>query len=259
MQDYNTPIRFDGDIIITDPCYFIRKDENKQLIHEIEFEHIEKPRYEEYFSCMSEPNKMPSDKDYADCIMLSISDPRVTRKDMDSAIIQLELEEIFASCASKAFSMEKARKKHSIPYSEKFRKEKEMYLEAFYHYKDVHPNDDWSYCEYGNTMEKLGFTIFLCNSTQYGDWSCTIFDTKNEKAIGKFCADSGMVGVFLLNEVLKYNPTFDDHLNHTFSTTWIKDFHGTIELNMQNPVDNIPKVSVIGKGNVNFKSIQTGW
>lgn len=35
----------------------------------------------------------------------------------------------------------------------------------------------------------------------------------NIEKIGYFCADAGMVAVFLLDEVLKYNPDFDYHIN----------------------------------------------
>lgn len=37
--------------------------------------------------------------------------------------------------------------------------------------------------------------------------------TVDLKNIGGFCADAGMVAVFLLDEVLKYNPNFDYHIN----------------------------------------------
>lgn len=63
---------------------------------------------------------------------------------------------------------------------------------------------------------------------QYGEDSvqAKIYDDKiadaslNIKEIGHFCADAGMVAVFLLDEVLKYNPGFDYHINrnglHTY-------------------------------------------
>lgn len=41
--------------------------------------------------------------------------------------------------------------------------------------------------------------------------------------------DAGLVSVFLLDEVLKYNPEFDYHLNYKWMVTWIKDFKGTVE------------------------------
>ena len=89
--------------------------------------------------------------------------------------------------------------------------------------------NDWAACDYGDNMEALGITHYMTRDTLYGDWSCTTFDTDTKEAIGEFCADAGLVSVFLLDEVLKYNPEFDYHLNREWTTTWIKDFKGTIE------------------------------
>jgi hypothetical protein len=116
---------------------------------------------------------------------------------------------------------------------------------------DEENTDDWDDCEYGCNMEELGITNYICRDTLYGDWSCTVFDTVNENKIGNFSADAGMVAVFLLDEVLKYNPHFNYHTEKPNTTTLIKNFDGdvTFELNGDN-------VHVVGKGNINFKSTQ---
>lgn len=114
--------------------------------------------------------------------------------------------------------------------------------------------DDWRKCNCGDNMEVLGFTNYLVNSTIYGDWSCTTFNSDTNEELGKFCADAGLVGVFLLEEVLKYNPNFDYHISKPWTTTLIKNFTGTIQIT--NPEEEI--VSVVGKGNINFHTIQTG-
>lgn len=72
--------------------------------------------------------------------------------------------------------------------------------------------------------------------------------------LGEFCADAGLVSVFLLDEVLKYNPKFDYHTNRPWTTTLIKDFDGEIEITHRGE-----EVSVVGKGNVNFYTTQTGF
>ena len=90
-------------------------------------------------------------------------------------------------------------------------------------------DDDWATCAYGEDMEALGITHYMTRDTLYGDWSCTTFDTDTKEAIGEFCADAGLVSVFLLDEVLKYNPEFDYHLKNKWMVTWIKDFKGTVE------------------------------
>lgn len=89
-------------------------------------------------------------------------------------------------------------------------------------------DDDWVTCNYGENMEALGITHYMTRDTLYGDWSCTTFDTDTEEAIGEFCADAGLVSVFLLDEVLKYNPGYDWHITKPFTVTMIKDFKGTV-------------------------------
>lgn len=66
-------------------------------------------------------------------------------------------------------------------------------------------DEDWVKCEYGERLDKLGFTNYISESTIYGDWSCTTFampiedlkdvidnpdsiEGKEYSAIGNFCA-----------------------------------------------------------------------
>lgn len=94
--------------------------------------------------------------------------------------------------------------------------------------------EDWDKCEYGFCMENLGINHYITEDTIWGDWSCAVFtgDTIDDssKVLGKFCADSGLVSVFDLNEVLKYNPKFDSHITRPWTTTVIKDFKGTVQI-----------------------------
>jgi hypothetical protein len=84
-------------------------------------------------------------------------------------------------------------------------------------------------CECGKNMEVLGIETYMTRGTLYGDWGCTTFDTESGEKIGEFCADAGLVSVFLLDEVLRYNPRFDYHINRPWTTTLIKDFKGTVQ------------------------------
>ena len=102
-------------------------------------------------------------------------------------------------------------------------------------------------------MNKLGITNYICRDTIYGDWSCTTFNTDTNEAIGEFCADAGMVGVFLLDEVLKYNPDFNYHIERPWTTTLIKNFDGDVNFE----INEYDEVEVIGRGNINFIGIQT--
>lgn len=89
--------------------------------------------------------------------------------------------------------------------------------------------EDWSRCGYGSKMEKLGIQHYMTRNTIYGDWSCTTINTDTNKAIGHFCADAGLVSVFLLDEVLKYNPWYDDYIEKPYMVTLIRDFCGTAQ------------------------------
>lgn len=90
-------------------------------------------------------------------------------------------------------------------------------------------DDDWKTCEWGDNMEALGINHYMTRDTLYGDWSCTTFDTDTKKPIGQFCADAGLVSVFLLDEVLKYNPDFNYHIERPWTTTLIKNFKGSVQ------------------------------
>lgn len=89
--------------------------------------------------------------------------------------------------------------------------------------------DDWDACNYGESMEILGIEHYMTRDTLYGDWSCSVIDEETKEKIGDFCADAGLVSVFLLEEVLKYNPDFDYHTDRPWTTALIKDFKGIVE------------------------------
>lgn len=151
-------------------------------------------------------------------------------------------------------------------------------------------NDDWDICEYGSNMGALNLKTYISENTIYGDWSCDTFEiddkpeeylhnliqlinklneededlpeyeiieddiialTESNKYIGSFCAGSEQVGVFLLDEVLKYNPDFDFHITKPWTTTLIKNFDGDVKYIV---IDDC--AYIIGTGNINFYTIQ---
>lgn len=133
---------------------------------------------------------------------------------------------------------------------------------------------DWRKCGYGDDMSQLGINNYICRDTLYGDWSCTTFNSDTKEPIGSFCADAGMVAVFLLDEVLNYNPDFDYHINRPWTTTLIKNFNGDVEFKIVHEEgvydEDTPwhkkgekwkedSVEVVGTGNVNFIGKQTGF
>ena len=88
---------------------------------------------------------------------------------------------------------------------------------------------DWYECECGYKMESLGIRHYMTRDTIYGDWSCTTYNSDTGEEIGRFCADAGLVSVFLLDEILKYNPDYNEHIKNPWAVTLIKNFKGTVQ------------------------------
>lgn len=147
--------------------------------------------------------------------------------------------------------------------------------------------NDWIESEYGFNMEKLGINNYMTRDTLYGDWSCTVYNTDTTEEIGEFCADAGLVSVINWDEVLKYNPDFDYHINKPWTVTLIKNFKGTVQFVVERKCGTYTKndehefngklynkegtfwesfyVKVVGHGintktgePINFKGFQTG-
>lgn len=161
------PVEFDGDIIITDPCYIMKKRDEST-----------RPKWDDFH-----PYKIIYDyPDYDEKTKTSkMFSENMSKLDKADAIWQKE-----------------------------------------------NP-DDWDVCNYGSNMEAIGIHNYMTRDTLYGDWSCTTFNSDTQKEIGEFCADAGLVSVFLLDEVLKYNPDFDYHKEKSWTTTLIKNFKGTVQ------------------------------
>jgi len=133
-------------------------------------------------------------------------------------------------------------------------------------------DDDWSACNCGYDMEVLGIKNYITRDTLYGDWSCTTYNSDTKESIGSFCADAGLVSVFALDEVLKYNPDFNYHEERNWTTTLIENFKGDVYIDVVYLGDDINnfdyydlEVRVIGKGvnkvtgePINFITTQTG-
>ena len=78
----------------------------------------------------------------------------------------------------------------------------------------------------------------LVSQTFYGDWGCTVYKATadvghpyEDKAIGEFCADSGMVCVLGMDDVREKFPKIDDWIaEHDWCATVIKGFCGHVRL-----------------------------
>lgn len=147
-------------------------------------------------------------------------------------------------------------------------------IKQYTEWEDTH--DDWVRCECGRNMEALGISTYFTENTLYGDWGCDTYkiaedpykvinnfveaEEKGEDygidvyKLGDFCADSGLVSVFLLDEVRKYNTDIDKWIeSHDWCVTTIPDFDG--EVNYY--VDKQDAAHIVGIGNINFFTTQT--
>lgn len=96
--------------------------------------------------------------------------------------------------------------------------------------------------------------------TIYGDWSCSVFaEYDKPEAIGEFCADSGMVCVAALKDVLKINPEFENWAKeHDWCAAIIRNYTGHVAI-IEKEEDGEACVIVEGKGpELNFTTAQTG-
>ena len=211
---------FKGTVVITDPCYIIKEN----------------------------PIKYPNEKDFG----------------------------LPASISSKPF------KDYSTPEELAYKAALDKY------YKESRKYNDWDKCDYGENMEVLGIYNYISESTIYGDWSCTTYQTEEEpkellesilrvlndnledgeyeddessvfcesKDIGGFCADAGLVGVFLLDEILAYNPDWKSWIEeHSWCATIIENFEGEVEYY----IDKVnEEAHIVGTGSINFYTAQTG-
>lgn len=243
-------MKFKGTIIITDPCYIIR-DINKVLP-----KNLKCPKWEDYMS-YKDASKYPDYK--------PLTWEEFKSKYNTEYVSEKYLRDLFDN---KQYF-------HSKLYGEESKKFSEAYEK--YH-REYSKYDDWAKCDCGFNMSILGLTTYISESTVYGDWGCGTYKSKHPKEdvdyiadcqqkhekldnrfkdykeIGQFCADSGMVGVFLLDEVLKYNPDYNDWIDkHNWCVTVIPDFDGDVEYY----VDKCDNAHIIGTGNTNFMTLQT--
>lgn len=157
----------------------------------------------------------------------------------------------------------------SKPFADYFTPEEIAYkkaLDKYYEEFDLKKRD-WDKCSYGENMEALGITNYECRDTMYGDWSCTTYEKGTNKELGNFCADAGLVAVFILDEVRAYNPNIDKWIKeHPWCATTIENFTGDVSIDIVDisGTDEDGKewedeeVRVIGKGTTNFFTTQTG-
>lgn len=258
-NQYNRFVRFVGDIIITDPCYIIREDrKHNYKTH---------PNMEDYYSkykIIGNGHKgYPTPDMYEDVTWVDMKKP------FNNIVEAAKSSDKWTQAAEsydKWIQGEKTKDPNirRVAISPTYEAENKAYNEAVTKW-EKEQEDDWEKCCCGQAMEKLGLNTFIVCDTIYGDWSCTTYNSLTKEKLGEFCADSGQVGIFLMSEVLAYNP--DLNLPKHCATI-IKNFDGHVRVNKKSngkytydgkEYDDIV-AEVEGVSNtLNFKSAQTGF
>lgn len=224
-------MRFNGTILITDPCYIIddkKNNDNSLWLFMLDIFNKKLPTY-----------KAPNPQ-HIDYLKFRINEEKefIKRIKDDKEFISERLQKI-EEYKQKIETLNRPENFISVPNREK-------------------PAE--------NFLSSFGFTDCIWGDTLYGDWSATVFNSDTNEEIGIFCADAGLYSVMYLDEVLKFNPNFNCHIEKPWTSTVIKNFVGEInveireekyEYNGETKIDKA--VYIVGKGNINFEANQTGF
>lgn len=88
--------------------------------------------------------------------------------------------------------------------------------------------EDWKKCAYGDDMAALGFSTCLTALVTEGEEDLAAYDPETDAFLGSFVSDSGVACAFLLEEILRYAPEFDEHIACPENALWIPGFDGEI-------------------------------
>lgn len=181
---------FKGDLIITDPCYIIK--DNKRP--------IEAPVKSDYVLDIDE---------YNDVLVVDTAD-------LISHLPNALYEPIDAKTCKYSYKRDFDNSVYEIAKSE--------YNEG----NNDRTTDDWNETGCGTNVEKLGIKQYIGRDTLFGDWDCVVVDA-DDKPIGEFCADAGMVCVAELNEWRNYNSEIDTFLRErSHCVAVISNFDGDV-------------------------------
>lgn len=234
---------FKGDIVITDPGYIIH-NERKQMPDIVKSQEPKMPQFMRY----------QKKEDYPDVRDKDVSEMSAMEKEYCEHAQKILAE--LRGVNDAAFVMFEQKFVHILPkYSKMYEEDMDRFFEAYDKWREPYLSD-WERSDCGRAMGVLGFENWMSSDTYYGDWSCTVF--MGRKRIGHFCADAGMVCVVPLSEVLKYNPRFEMHKTHKHACALIRDFDGDINFEIKEE-DGEKILSVVGVGNINFRTAQTGF
>lgn len=112
----------------------------------------------------------------------------------------------------------------------------------------VRSDEDWQLCKWGADMAALGVcqALYIDAGDEYG---CKVINADSNEVIGRFCTDSCALIVTYLEDILKYNPEFHDHISWPDSNAVIKGFDGEVVVDTDN-------FEIVGRGNLNFRTVE---
>jgi hypothetical protein len=92
---------------------------------------------------------------------------------------------------------------------------------------------DWVACGYGDDMGALGFTTWCSALVTEGEEDLGAYHPDTGVCYGTFVTDSGVATAFLLEEILRYDPKFDEHLESPENVLWLRNFDGMVTVQGQ--------------------------
>ncbi len=89
----------------------------------------------------------------------------------------------------------------------------------------------WEVSDRGTKLEMFGFKDFICEDTSNGESFYEVYINQKRKPEGYFTSKTGIIGVFLLDEIMKFNPYFMDYYNyHMEDFAVINNFDGNVRV-----------------------------
>lgn len=115
----------------------------------------------------------------------------------------------------------------------------------------VNNEEDWQKCEYGEAMDKLGFTDFMF--IEFPDDPPKVRNKKTGEIYGGICQDSGVVVVVYKHELEKYNPDYEKGFFSKDNRAIIEDFEGVVSVTEES-IGEYTDTVIKGTGNLEFES-----
>ena len=119
----------------------------------------------------------------------------------------------------------------------------------------VNSDADWELSEYGQRLDKLGFTDHMV--IDFPDDPQIVIHTETKEILGGICQDSGVIAVVYKDELAAYDPDYEKSFFSARNRTVIENFdgeitHKTVPVTLDGYEDTDTVIS--GQGNISFRS-----